>query len=601
MPAYPPRPPRRSGPWSPGRREWRRALIALFGAALLAAGLVMLGGAPSVRFGKWPSFANPRVRRPVRATHGSAPQAVLAHRVSALRALVASSRDGHLFPPAPGRAVIAVDQRLVAELLAAYLPVTHVVAGRFRVHLIGARVEFEGGLALIRLDGRVGLVDDAEVFADLTVFGDLGIAPHQPQAQVLRGRVHVIAVEARQVAVGVKSRAVDRLVEEVGQARLEDLARLGPELDIPVRRAHAFEIPGLEGPVQIEPARVEVALGLAGVRALQGRLLLAVDIGAGGLAPAAAPPAGTFDHGDAAAPPGRATAVRAEHDRLQQVVEAQLEGDPVMSALEDLDADVAFLVPEEVASAVGTEVVRRYLDRVRIVLGGLQAAKEGDMDKETAVGRMRAGRWTLKVQVERVAGVLRAGRPTLRLQRGVGLGVRLPVHIESGRGAAVLDFAWDSAGVANLVCRDFEVHESVEATVVKEEHVLVGAIALRADGDTLRLLPSADRTYRIHITPDDAAWEAARAAIAGQDKWWKCGLGVNPADVQGQLERLVARGVVVKLPARLFRPLSVDIAPSGDLDVEGTKVRVSTSKSELVVGSDHLVFGTRLKVDIPGH
>src|SRR5687768_17382902 len=118
MPAYPPRPPRERGVWSHARREWRRVLVSLLAAAVLAGGLVWMGGAPDLRFARWPSIVDPRVRRRARPTPESAPEAVLGHRVAALRALVAASRDGRLFPPAPGRAVIAVDQRLVAELLA---------------------------------------------------------------------------------------------------------------------------------------------------------------------------------------------------------------------------------------------------------------------------------------------------------------------------------------------------------------------------------------------------------------------------------------------------------------------------------------------------
>jgi 2-haloacid dehalogenase len=39
---------------------------------------------------------------------------------------------------------------------------------------------------------------------------------------------------------------------------------------------------------------------------------------------------------------------------------------------------------------------------------------------------------------------------------------------------------WDSAGAANVVCRDFKVNQAIEGRVPPQRHVLSGALRLRA-------------------------------------------------------------------------------------------------------------------------
>ena len=71
-----------------------------------------------------------------------------------LSALVAEAEAGALFPDAPDRVLVVVDQGLVQRLLTALMPSDHVVAERYHVVVTGARVLFEDGFALVRLDGR---------------------------------------------------------------------------------------------------------------------------------------------------------------------------------------------------------------------------------------------------------------------------------------------------------------------------------------------------------------------------------------------------------------------------------------------------------------
>lgn len=586
--------PRRGPVWSPHRREWRRALAVVFGATLLAGLLWFLGALEPRVVRRW--LPVPRLRGRAAPALPPAPHAVLARRVAGLRLLAAAAREGRLFAPAPHRAVVALHGGVVESLLRTHLPATHVLDGRFAVQLVGARVDFDDGLALVRLDGRVSLAADPDVHADLVVFGDLGVSAARPDGEVLRGRVRVVGVEARRVDVGLRAREVDRLIEQVGRARLEDLARLGPDLDIPVRARHTFEVGGVgpRGPVRIDPAEVAVTVQLANVSAYDGRLWVAVDVTAGDgpvAADAAMPRRVAADP-----PPGTPEALRAEHRVLREAVEAGLEQDPTVRSVRALEADLVLVIPTPVATGIGEEVARRSLDQVRLDLRDIDVEREGERQAGTAFGRIRAGRWRLRVEVDRVTGVLRAGRPSLRVSGPDRVAVEVPVQVEGGRGEAALTFEWDSTGLANLVCRDFTVRERVEAAVPPGTHVMRGSVRLDAEGDRLRLAPAAERRYRIAIEPTADAWARARRALEAQDRIFRCGLGLHPPRVMAELERLVARGVPVRLPRRIFRPLAVRMAATGTLDVAGLPVTVSASGSRLVLEPERVVFGTRLAV-----
>ena len=75
---------------------------------------------------------------------------------------------------------------MVQSLLQALVPADYVVSGRYRIaRASGPSVSFEDGFALVRLEGRASLVGrEQDVFADVTVYGDLDVERTQQQ----RGR-----------------------------------------------------------------------------------------------------------------------------------------------------------------------------------------------------------------------------------------------------------------------------------------------------------------------------------------------------------------------------------------------------------------------------
>ena len=209
--------------------------------------------------------------------------AVLQRRTQALRRLAAAAEAGPLVPFES--VLVVVTEKLVQELLAGAMPWDQVVSGRYRVRVTGADVSFQDGFALIRLAGRVSLAGglENEVFAEARLFAGLDVVELDPQSGLLRGKLEIIAFDARRVGLFGESEAGRELVEEFGRQRLEAFAAFASTLEIPVRLEKEVEVPavGPDGPVSIPAAAVPTRVALADVKAFGGRLWISVDAAVG--------------------------------------------------------------------------------------------------------------------------------------------------------------------------------------------------------------------------------------------------------------------------------------------------------------------------------
>src|SRR5262249_35996798 len=153
--------------------------------------------------------------------------------------------------------------------------------------------------------------------------------------------------------------------------------------------------------------------------------------------------------------------------------------------------------------------------------------------------------------------------------------LRLPMEAQEARGRVVLRFSWDSAAVANLVCRDFEVARELEGKTPRQEHTIGGVFRLSAAGDSLRVqrvLP--DDTVRVKVALADRSWAAVREALAEQDRFLKCGLLMDPDRMVERLKARAAEGFPVKLPAVMFREFRFPGVFERTAQIEGHAVAV---------------------------
>jgi hypothetical protein len=224
----------------------------------------------------------------------SAERAVLTRQLHGLKRLVGRAGGGPLVPF--DKVLVTVDEHLVQSLLESTLPLEQVVAERYRIRVTKARVEFEDGFALCRLEGRASLADrpQEDTFADVILYGALDIVELDPKSGTLRGRVTLIALDARKVDVlGVGTRVAEGLVEDLGREKLEAFAPLLSNIEIPVAVQANIDLPGLkEGGVRIEAARLPLRVAILDVEAFRKKLWISVDAstrpeGAGAASPAA--------------------------------------------------------------------------------------------------------------------------------------------------------------------------------------------------------------------------------------------------------------------------------------------------------------------------
>ena len=537
--------------------------------------------------------------------------ATLERQVQGLAGLVAEAKEGALFPDAPDRVLVLVDQGLIQRLLTALTPSEHVVADRYHVVITGARVAFEDGFALVRLDGRATFagIAESDVFADLTVVGDLELPSDQRKRDVLTARIHILAVDAREVAVVARSRRAEALVEELGRTKLEEFAALASSLEIPVRQEHEITIPavGPEGPVRIAAASLPLRLTLLGVRAFHGKLWIGMDAAIG--APRVPSPPPPVRPAAAAASPvdleglsrdERVMRLNEEHRRLHDEFETLAAREELIAETERVRGDIVLAVRAGLVKHVAEEAVRGYFDRVTLDLSGIEVTKSGELKADTFLGKVTAGRWTVDVSMHRIRGTLRARAPRIELKTGNQVELELPVLIEEGEGDAAVRFAWQSQGVAKIVCKSFETTQEVSGRVKPEEYPEQGGFLLDAVKDTLTATPRFDPTFRVKVEPSRESWAKVRAALKAEDDITRCGLALDPDKVFAQLQDLVDKGFVIHLPRKFLRTVTLPAGVTQSVDVEGRQVAVAVTDNALRITPAGLWYGIGIRAMING-
>jgi hypothetical protein len=532
----------------------------------------------------------------------SARQAVLQRQLDGLENLVARAERGPLVPLGDGQAVLIVDEELVRSLLGALVPAEHVIAGRYRVRVSNATVAFEDGFALVRLDGRASLrVGDGEVFADVSVFGGLEVLRAQPSAEALRARINVVAVEAQQLDVPVAGRGARQLAEALARLKLQEFAVLASSLQIPVRHEHAFQVPavGPQGPVRIKAAVVPFRLSVLEMTAFHGKLFVSMAAGSDATAsdqPPGAPAAPAPLSGDPATLIARLEELHRErHARL----EALVEDDPFLHEAVRVKADLALAVRADFARDVIREVARSYLDRVDLKLGGIEVEKQGTLRRDTFLGRIRAGDWAVGLRIHEIRGILRAGEPEVGFLEGNRVALTFPVHLEQGEGRASVDFRWDSRGIANLVCRDFEASQEIHGVVVPEAYPVRGSFALAAEAGSLTARPAFPDEFRVKLDLAPGSWSAIRATLEEQDRFLKCGMALDVEKVIGQLRDLAGNGFDVRVPARVFRTVVLPAQIAESVNVGGYELGVAASRTSLHTCRNVLWYSASVGVRVP--
>jgi hypothetical protein len=254
----------------------------------------------------------------------------------------------------------------------------------------------------------------------------------------------------------------------------------------------------------------------------------------------------------------RMRSLREANEKLHERLEAAVGSDPVTARAFADDGQLIVAVRSPLLSEVAARIAASYLDEVTLDLKDVEARAGGEIHKKILGARRKIGDWRVEVTLDQLEGVLHAGVPEIRPEGADRLRVRLPVDVRPARGKVSIRLLWDSAALANVVCKDFELARDLEGRVLKQRHVVEGAVQLGFEGDALQaspLFPDRKLRLRVDLTPE--SWRTVEDALRSQDTLGRCGLLMKPERGMERLHALADDGLEIKLPDELFRGLKL--------------------------------------------
>ena len=212
----------------------------------------------------------------------------LEREVMGLRRMVARLERGEPGLP-PGDVMIAIEDRLLRNLLAAELPL-ELDVDRFHVRLDRAQVVFRGS-PLVTLEGRARLADRPDLEGELRLLGALDQIAIDAGSGTLRATIAVDHIDLKRLA-GLEGFMSGAALDDVAQNLRHRLVGRLPTLSIPVKVQQRIELPAMtSGPVRTAAASMPLVVGVSQVLAVGGRLWVAVHVQAGAFVKADATPA----------------------------------------------------------------------------------------------------------------------------------------------------------------------------------------------------------------------------------------------------------------------------------------------------------------------
>lgn len=174
--------------------------------------------------------------------------------------------------------VVVIPASLVDGLLDVALPLETVVADRFRVTVDSGRVDFTGGLALVRLSALIEAVDRDGVSARIVILGTLEVLDIQ-ESGTLATRVEILGWQTQAVRIGSLSPPAGRLLDEFAARPANELNELLSRIEIPVRLAPTIPLPAVEeDEVTIAAVDIPLSARLQEVRVGGGVMWVHIDV-----------------------------------------------------------------------------------------------------------------------------------------------------------------------------------------------------------------------------------------------------------------------------------------------------------------------------------
>jgi hypothetical protein len=270
-------------------------------------------------------------------------------------------------------------------------------------------------------------------------------------------------------------------------------------------------------------------------------------------------------------------ALRAEVRSLGAVASQRFLEDPLMAASGDVGED---MIAVGVRVATLREMLRvaasHYLDDVRLHVDMNAVVRKSDAVR-VRVGPVNAtaGRWDLAVTVQRLDALLRAGTIEISVGDSNRLDLVVPVEVRDARGTALIDFKWNAARLASVVCSDFAVHETFAGFVQPHTARMRGYLAIDAVSGRMVARPVLRDRIFVSPQPTPQSWERVREILREQDRIFRCGLALSPDRMESMLRDLFTQGFRFHMPASVLRPIPLPGSVLNEVEVAGRRVSIS--------------------------
>jgi len=257
------------------------------------------------------------------------------------------------------------------------------------------------------------------------------------------------------------------------------------------------------------------------------------------------------------------------------------------------EAGILVGMPTRLTQRVLGQVVTGLFGETTLTLKNLKASVSKDVRAKLLIRKRTIGHIDLSVDIHEVQGVLEPGEPTLTFG-GNRVGIRLPVRVARGSGRATLHARWDSKGLANAVCGDVEVHPEVSGSVVPTDYLVEGAFHFAVRDGRIVLTPDfGELAVRLFVKASEESWQVVDKVV--EERNAVCRTALNKVDLREQLEKVLGKGFSVKIPPKIFKPLSLPAGIEKSLEMQGVKLTLAVVPTNLVITPDRLWYGADVR------
>jgi hypothetical protein len=513
--------------------------------------------------------------------------------VAALKRGLARKSLGSLLPP--NDVTVAVREDFLQKVLASSLPFTRTFEdGRYIARLDSARVDLLDGLALVRLSGRGMSATDSSQFADLVLEGRLSIAGVDDSTGQLNPRLEITDLRVERAGGLLGALARNPAIRFFSNQKLQEWNDLQAAFHLPLKIESGLRLPPVEGDVALPEAHVGLGLKLSSVITLADRLIVSLrllpEFGAHAVGPSQPDSMSTLP----TFPSDLPGSDRATAEALSDSVRAFAATDSLWRAILLTDRDLVILTPRAVLAELAYRVARRYHAGARV---DFRPSIHETIDKEIRIKllgkRVGAGKIHVDIDVKHLVGRLETpGEPRVTFRPPDALEVALPIRIVEAGGAATFHAAWDPAAIVSVVCRGFETRQTLTGIARPLTHEALATIRFTLEENRILGKPLVRRDrIRLSFDLDEPSWKKVRAVFEEQDRFGRCGIGIDADTMVVLLRRLGMKGVSVRLPADLLPEFALPVSFADVYEQEKVRVAAIAFRPELLVRPEYLRFG----------